>query len=293
MQFQAAAEQIGFDFETGRLDETVHPFCSGLGPGDTRITTRYDPHFFSQAFFGILHEAGHGLYAQGLDAEHYGTPMGDAVSLGIHESQSRMWENFVGRGQAFWDHFFPKAQKVFPDALRDVSQDDFYRAINHVELSFIRVEADEATYNLHILLRFEMEQALIDGDLSAADVPGVWNETFEKYFRLQVPDDAQGCLQDIHWSFGGIGYFPTYTLGNLYAAQFFEQAREDLGDLDALFARGDFSPLKDWLTEKIYRQGMRYPPGKLAEEITGRPLSHVPLVDHLKARFGPLYGIHA
>ena len=288
---KAAASQIGFDFDNGRLDVTAHPFCSGIGPGDTRLTTRYDTHLFAQAFFGTLHESGHGIYDQGLDGAHYGTPMGDAVSLGIHESQSRMWENFVGRSRAFWTHFFPKVQTAFPDALGGVAEDDFYAAINTVSPSFIRVEADEATYNLHIMLRFEMEQALLDGGLQAADVPGAWNETFEKFLGLTPPDDAHGCLQDIHWSGGGIGYFPTYALGNLYAAQFFEQAREDVGDLDAQFAEGNFEPLKNWLTEKIYLQGQRYRANDLVEEVTGKPLSHEPLMRHLKAKYEPLYGI--
>lgn len=286
-----AAEQIGFDFERGRIDETAHPFCSGFGPGDTRLTTRYDEHFFPMAFFGTLHEAGHGIYDQGLNPDHYGTPMGSAVSLGIHESQSRMWENFVGRSRAFWSHFFPKAQAAFPEALGSVSEEDFYFAVNNVEASFIRVEADEVTYNLHILLRFEMEQALMNGGLKVAEVPDAWNETFKKYFGLTPPDDAQGCLQDIHWSFGGIGYFPTYTLGNLYAAQFFEQAREDLGDLDAQFASGEFSKLKNWLNEKIHLPGQKYRASELADEVTGKPLSHAPLIRHLKAKFEPLYGI--
>lgn len=232
-----------------------------------------------------------GTYDQGLDRNHHGTPMGNAISLGIHESQSRMWENFVGRSRSFWAHFFPQAQAAFPDALGRVSADAFYFAINRVEPSFIRVEADEATYNLHILLRFEMEQALISDGLKAGDVPGAWNETFRKYFGMVPPDDAHGCLQDIHWSGGGIGYFPTYTLGNLYAAQFFEQVREDLGDLDAMFAAGDFAPLKTWLTEKIYRHGQRYRAGELVEVVTGKPLSHEPLMRHLKAKFGALYGI--
>ncbi|MDE3000884.1 MAG: carboxypeptidase M32 [Gemmatimonadota bacterium] len=287
----AAAAAIGFDFERGRLDETVHPFCTGIGPGDTRITTRYDRNRFAQAFFGTLHEAGHGLYDQGLDSAHSGTPMADAVSLGIHESQSRMWENFVGRGRAFWTHFFPKARDEFPAALADVSPDAFHFAINHVRPSFIRVEADEATYNLHILLRFALEEALVEGDLAVADVPGAWNERFEKDFSLKPPDDAHGCLQDVHWSAGLIGYFPTYTLGNLYAAQFFESARGDLGDLDGQFAKGEFGPLLGWLRDRIHLQGKRYPAPELVEAVTGKPLGHRALMTHLKARFGPLYGV--
>jgi carboxypeptidase Taq len=288
---QMVAAQIGFNFECGRIDETAHPFCSGFGPGDTRLTTRYDEDFFPQAFFGTMHEAGHGIYDQGLNADYYGTPMGNSTSLGIHESQSRMWENFVGRSRAFWTHFFPKAQEAFPDALAGVSADDFYFAVNNVEASFIRVEADEVTYNLHILLRFEMEQALMNGGLKAADVPGAWNETFEKYFGLTPPDDAHGCLQDIHWSFGGIGYFPTYTLGNLYAAQLFEQARDDLGNLDDQFSAGNFLPLKSWLNEKIHKPGQKYRASELVEVVTGKSLSHDPLVRHLKTKFGALYGV--
>ena len=286
-----AAAQIGFNFDNGRLDITTHPFCSGIGPGDTRLTTRYNTHHFSESFFSIMHEAGHGIYDQGLNDEYYGTPMGSSISLGIHESQSRMWENFVGRSEAFWAHFFPKVQAAFPDALSDVSERDFYGAINTVAPSFIRVEADEATYNLHIMLRFELEQALINGGLKAEDIPGVWNETFEKYLGITPPDDTQGCLQDIHWSGGGIGYFPTYALGNLYAAQFFEQARQEVGDLDAQFAEGVFEPLKNWLTEKIYSQGQRYRANELIEVVTGKPLSHEPLMRHLRAKYEPLYGI--
>ena len=286
-----AASQIGFDFDRGRLDVTTHPFCSGIGPGDTRLTTRYNPRFFSEAFFGTLHEAGHGIYDQGLSAAHRGTPMGESVSLGIHESQSRMWENFVGRSRGFWAHFFPAVQDAFPDALTGVSEGDFYAAVNVVAPSFIRVEADEATYNLHIMLRFEIEQALIDGGLKAEDVPGVWNETFENYLGLTPPDDAMGCLQDIHWSGGGIGYFPTYALGNLYAAQFFERAREEVGDLNAQFAEGQFEPLKNWLTEKIYLQGQRHRASDLVEVVTGKPLSYEPLMRHLRAKYEPLYGV--
>ncbi len=286
-----AAAQIGFNFDNGRLDITTHPFCSGIGPGDTRLTTRYNTHHFSESFFSIMHEAGHGIYDQGLNDEYYGTPMGSSISLGIHESQSRMWENFVGRSEAFWAHFYPKVQAAFPDALSDVSERDFYGAINTIAPSFIRVEADEATYNLHIMLRFELEQALINGGLKAEDVPGVWNETFEKYLGITPPDDTQGCLQDIHWSGGGIGYFPTYALGNLYAAQFFEQARQEVGDLDAQFAEGVFDPLKNWLTEKIYSQGQRYRANELIEVVTGKPLSHEPLMRHLRAKYEPLYGI--
>lgn len=285
------ASAIGYDFEKGRLDVTVHPFCVGIGPGDVRITTRYNPKHFGQAFFGILHEAGHAIYEQGLDPKRHGTPGGDSVSLGIHESQSRMWENLVGRSKPFWRHFFPNAQRIYPEALGEVRFEDFYFAINEAKPSFIRVEADEVTYNLHILVRFEIEQAFFGGDLLPKDIPDAWNERFKSYFDLVPPDDAQGCLQDVHWSAGYIGYFPTYSLGNLYSAQFFNQAKKELGNLEEQFARGEFGNLREWLKEKIHRQGQRYRAEKLVQVITGKPLSHRPLMDYLKTKYSELYGI--
>jgi carboxypeptidase Taq len=286
-----AAKAIGFDFDAGRLDIAAHPFCSGIGPGDCRLTTRYDEHHFPGAFFGTLHEAGHGLYEQGLPHDAFGTAIGEAASLGIHESQSRMWENLVGRSRAFWRHFYPAAQATFPEALGGVAPEAFHWAINDVRPSWIRVEADEVTYNLHIMLRFELEQPLIAGDLAPADVPGVWNETFERYFGMTPPNDALGCLQDVHWSAGLIGYFPTYALGNMYAAQFFEAARQQLGDLDAQFARGEFAPLLDWLRTNIHVRGRQYQANRLVEVVTGRELMSAPLLAHLRDRFRPLYAL--
>ncbi|HLN30649.1 MAG TPA: carboxypeptidase M32 [Gemmataceae bacterium] len=288
---RSAAAAIGFDLEGGRIDVTTHPFCSGIGPGDCRITTRYNPTHFNDAFFGILHEAGHAIYDQGLDPAHFGTPLGSAISLGIHESQSRLWENQVGRSRPFWEHFFPKAKQTFKETLGDVTLDDFFFAINDVHPSYIRVEADEATYNMHVILRFELEQALVTGDLDPDDVPAAWDEKFEKSLQLRPPTNALGCLQDIHWSMGGVGYFPTYTLGNLYAAQFMDQARQDLGDLDGDFRRGEFGRLKGWLNEKIHRPGQRYRAGELCQRITGKPLSHKPLLSYLRKKYAPLYGI--
>jgi carboxypeptidase Taq len=285
------ATAIGYDFERGRLDITVHPFCTGIGPGDIRITTRFNPNHFGQAFFGIMHEAGHGIYEQGLNPERSGTPGGESVSLGIHESQSRMWENLVGRSKAFWKYFFPKAQKTYPEVLGDVKLDDFYFAINDVKPSFIRVEADEVTYNLHILVRFEVEQAFFSGDLAPKDIPGTWNEKFKNYFGIVPPNDAQGCLQDVHWSAGYIGYFPTYALGNLYASQFFAKAEDELGNLDQQFVKGEFSKLRQWFRDKIHCQGQRYRAEKLVQVITGQPLSHRPSMDYLGAKYGEIYGI--
>jgi carboxypeptidase Taq len=288
---EAAAAAFGFDFAGGRLDTTAHPFCSGVGPGDCRITTRYNPRFFSEAFFGVLHETGHALYEQNLPPEHFGTPLGAACSLGIHESQSRLWENQVGRGRAFWGHFFPRLQQTFPAALAGVAFERFYFAVNEVRPSLIRVEADEATYNLHVALRFELELALVSGDLAAADVPGAWNETVKAYLGLDVPDDARGCLQDIHWSFGGIGYFPTYTLGNLYAAQLMAAARRDLGGLDEDFRGGNYGRLKTWLTENVHRHGQRFRAAELCRRATGEPLSARYFSSYLSEKFGPLYGV--
>ena len=286
-----AATQIGFDFRRGRLDVTVHPFCCGLGPNDCRITTRYDEQFFNTAIFGILHEAGHGIYDQGLPGEHFGTPLGEAISLGIHESQSRMWENMVGRSLAFWESSYPLAQRTFPEALGEVPLRTFYFAINDVRPSLVRVEADEATYNLHILVRFELEQDLLDGKLAVADLPEAWRQKYREYLGVRPESDADGVLQDVHWSAGLIGYFPTYTLGNLYAAQFFAQADADLGGLADQFARGEFEPLRRWLREKIHRQGQRFSASELVRQVTGRPLDAQPLLDHLRGKFGPLYGL--
>jgi carboxypeptidase Taq len=285
------AAKIGFDFNRGRLDVTAHPFCSEMGPNDCRITTRYNERHFNEAFFGILHEAGHGMYEQGLPADSYGLPTCMYVSLGIHESQSRMWENLVGRSQAFWEFCYPLAQKAFPEALREVLLDDFYFAINDVRPSLIRVEADEVTYNLHILIRFELELALINDGLSIADVPAAWNEKYRQYLGLTPPDDAHGVLQDIHWSAGLVGYFPTYSLGNLYASQFFAAAQRDLGNLAAQFRRGEFQPLRQWLLEKVHRQGRRYTAAELVEQVTGQPLSHDRLIEHLRGKFGTVYGL--
>jgi carboxypeptidase Taq len=288
---QRVTAAIGYDFSAGRLDVTNHPFCTTLGPRDVRLTTRYDEHFLPGALFSTLHEAGHGMYEQGLPAERFGLPTGQAVSLGIHESQSRMWENLVGRSRAFWEHFYHEAQAAFPAALGGVPLDDFYFAINDVRPSLIRTESDEATYNLHILVRFELEQALLLDELRVPDLPAAWREKYRKYLGIEPPNDADGVLQDVHWSSGAIGYFPTYTLGNLYAAQLFEQADRELGDLHAMFRRGEFLPLRDWLRTKIHSQGRRYPAAELARRITGSPLSHDALMWHLRGKFAPLYGL--
>ncbi len=288
---ETVAAAIGYSFAEGRLDVTAHPFCSGIGPGDCRITTRYNPRHLGQALFGTMHESGHALYELGLPREHFGTPMGEAVSLGIHESQSRMWENMVGRSKSFWKHFFPLAQQTFFHELGDVKFDDFYFAINDVRASYIRVEADEVTYNLHILLRFEMEQAIFDGSLKPKDIPAAWNEKFKAYFGIVPKTDSEGCLQDIHWAAGLFGYFPTYALGNLFAAQFFAKAKADIPDLEEQFERGKFDALLGWLRKNIHSQGQRYHSEDLVKVVTGKKLSHKPLMAYLEKKFKPLYGV--
>jgi carboxypeptidase Taq len=288
---EEAARTIGFDFACGRLDETDHPFCTTLGPSDCRILTRYNEKFFPSAFFGTLHEAGHGMYEQGLRDEHYGLPPGQYASLGIHESQSRMWENSVGRSRAFWSFFFPKAQAKFPGALSDVSLDEFYWAVNDVRPSLIRVESDEATYNLHIIIRFELEQQLIDQSLTIGDLPEAWKEKYQHYLGIAPSSDANGVLQDIHWSAALFGYFATYSLGNIFAAQMFEAAREALGDLNSQFEKGEFSPLLGWLRENVHEPGQRFRGAELCERVCGAPLSSQPLVGYLRSKLMPLYGL--
>jgi carboxypeptidase Taq len=288
---EAVAAAVGFDFRRGRLDTTTHPFFSTLGPDDCRITTRFAERRFTEGLLTILHEVGHGLYEQGLPAEHHGTPLGEAASLGLHESQARLWENAVGRSRPFWRHFFPAARAAFPGVLDDVSPDDFHFAVNAVEGSLTRAGADEATYNLHILVRFELERALIAGDLAAAELPGAWNEAYRHYLGVVPRDAGEGCLQDGHWAGGMFGYFPTYTLGNVFAAQLMEAARRELGDLDAAFARGDFGGLLGWLRERVYRHGGRYPAARLIERATGSPPDHRPLVEGLRRKYAELYGI--
>ncbi len=287
---QEVTSAIGFDFARGRLDRAVHPFCTGLGPWDVRITTRFNEKWFPDGLFSALHEAGHGLYEQGLAGEQFGWPMGSACSLGIHESQSRLWENTVGRSRGFWTHFYPKAQANF-SSLKNVPMDQFYAAINEVKPSMIRVDADEVTYNLHVMLRFELEQALLTGDIDAKDLPEAWNTRFEEIFRIRPQNDTEGCLQDIHWSAGLFGYFATYTLGNVYSAQLYEKAQQDLGDLDEQFAKGEFAPLRTWLNEKIHWQGRRFAPTRLIERVTGRPPAPEPLIASLEAKYGAIYGV--
>jgi carboxypeptidase Taq len=285
------AKAFGYDFKRGRQDKSVHPFTTGFGTGDVRITTRFDPKFLNTALFGTLHETGHALYEQGIDPSFERTTLGGGASLGFHESQSRMWENLVGRSKPFWKAYYPRLQEVFPDHLADVTLNDFYAAINKVERSFIRVDADEATYNLHIMLRVELELALLQGDLAIKDLPQAWNEKFEAYFGLQPPDDAKGVLQDVHWSFGGFGYFSTYTLGNLIAAQLWDRINSDIPDLEQQIESAKFSDLLDWLRLNVHRHGAKFEPLELLDHVVGNGLDVEPYLQYIESKFGEIYAL--
>ena len=290
---RALVARMGFDLAAGRLDESTHPFCDGFGPGDTRLTTRYAPDLFPSALSGTMHETGHALYEQNLPKEaRFGQPVGEAASTGIHESQSRMWENFVGRSRPFWEWALPEIQRSFGDAaLGALDVETAYRGMNVIEPGLIRIESDEATYNLHIMLRFDLERALLSGDLPVSDVPTAWNDRVRADLGIDVPDDKRGCLQDIHWSMGALGYFPTYTLGNLYAGQFWFAIREALPDLDEQVRRGEFGALLEWLRANVFAHGRRFTAPELCRRITGRPLSHEPLLRYLEAKVKPIYGL--
>ncbi|MGE5176618.1 MAG: carboxypeptidase M32 [Hyphomicrobiales bacterium] len=283
-------EAYGFTRESWRLDDTVHPFASRSGPDDIRITTRHAPDSI-HSLFSCMHEFGHGLYEHQVDRALRRTPLGRGASLAIHESQSRLWENQVGRSRAFWRRFYPGLRARFPEVFRSVEVEEFYRAANRVAPTFIRVDSDEATYNLHIILRFEMEQGMITGAIPARDVPDAWNAKVKEYLGLDVPDAARGALQDIHWSQGSIGYFSTYALGNVVAAQIWERLRADLPDLDASIEAGDFAPLRAWLRDRIHRHGRKFAPRDLVRRVTGSDLDPKPLLAYLRGKLGEIYGL--
>jgi len=285
------ARALGYDFDRGRQDKSVHPFTSGFGTGDVRITTRFDQGFLNTALFGTMHEAGHAMYEQGVNPEFDRTPLGITASLAVHESQSRMWENLVGRSRAFWVGFYRRLQEVFPDQLGSVDLETFYRAINKVEPSLIRVEADEATYNLHIMLRFELEIELMEGALEVADLPEAWNSRFQEFLGMVPPDDAKGVLQDIHWSAGMFGYFPTYALGNLVAAQLWDKIREDVPGLETKIGQMDFGDLLGWLRENVHRHGSKFEPVELLTAVTGSGLTAKPYLGYLREKFGDIYSL--
>jgi carboxypeptidase Taq len=283
---------FGFDDGQWRLDRAVHPFAAAISPTDIRVTGRFDEGSLS-GVFAVMHEVGHGLYEHGVDPALARTTLGSGASLGMHESQSRLWENLVGRSEPFWRHWLPRARKRFPAALGDVALEDFLRAVNVVRPTFIRVEADEATYSLHVILRFELEVALMEGTLSVAELPEAWNAKTKELLGIDVPDDARGVLQDIHWAHGELGYFPTYALGNIVAAQLWRAVRADLPALDDQLAAGDYAPLREWLREHVHRHGRTFMPSELLHRAIGAELDPQPLLDHLDAKYRALYRLEA
>jgi carboxypeptidase Taq len=281
--------RFGFDWQRGREDLSVHPFTTGFNIGDVRITTRVEPLRMEMAIFGTMHEAGHGLYEQGINPSLARTPLSAGASMAVHESQSRLWENLVGRSLSFWSFFYPRLQQLFPGQLGNVSLDEFYRGINRVEPSLIRVKADEATYNLHIMLRLELEIALMEGSLAVKDLADAWNSRVKEYLGLTPPDDASGVLQDVHWSQGYFGYFSTYALGNLVSAQIWEALKADLPDLDKNISQGEFRPLLAWLREKIHRHGSKFEPQDLIRKVTGTGITPEPYMRYLTAKYSEIY----
>ena len=283
--------ECGFPADRGRLDRTVHPFCTNFSPNDVRITTRYERDWLPGALFGCLHEMGHAFYELNQRPELEGTPLCGGVSLGVHESQSRLWENQVGRSRGFWQHYYPALQQAFPAQLAAVPVESFYKAINRVTPSLIRVEADEVTYNLHIILRYEMENDLLEKKLSVADAPAAWNEKMHSYLGITPPTDREGILQDIHWSGGGIGYFPTYTLGNILAAQLFAKATAEKPAITDEIRAGRFATLYEWLRVNVHQHGRKYAPAELVRRATGERLTIGPYVKYLREKFGEAYGL--
>lgn len=282
---------LGFDLNAGRIDRSEHPFTTNFSTRDVRLTTRFDEHFLQMSLYGTIHECGHGLYEQGLPNEHEGTPFAEAVSLGIHESQSRFWENMIGRSPAFIRFLMPKLRELFPEALANVSEEAFCFAVNDVKPSLIRVEADEITYNLHIALRFEIEQELFVGNISVQDLPDVWNSKMHSYLGIKPGSDSEGLLQDVHWSHGSFGYFPTYLLGNLYGAQWLHYLSKDIPDLEKRVGKGDLELVLRWMREKIHQHGRKYRAFELVQRVTGEDLNPQYFEEYLKERFGSLYQV--
>ncbi len=284
-------KQMGYDLDAGRQDYAEHPFSTSFSPVDVRITTRVDENNFASLLWSSIHEGGHALYEQGLPEQEYGMPLGTAVSLSVHESQSRIWENCAGRSLPFWKFFFPLLQECFPDQLRDVSVQEFYKGLNKVQPSLIRTEADEITYHFHVMIRYEIEKALLGNEVSIRELSAMWNEYYDKYLDIKVPDDRQGILQDVHWSHGSFGYFPTYSLGSFYAAQFFEQAEKDIAGLTEKVENGTLSVLLHWLRSKVHQHGRRYRSEDLCRQITGRGLDFSSFMRYSEKKYGAIYAL--
>ncbi len=287
---QEIIKAYGYDFQRGRQDKTHHPFMTKFSIGDVRITTRVKEHDLSEALFSTLHEAGHALYEQGINPAYEGTPLNGGTSAGVHESQSRLWENLVGRSRTFWEHYYPKLQATFPEQLYHVPLETFYRAINKVQRSLIRTDADEVTYNLHVMIRFDLELALLEGKLAVKDLPAAWHARYESDLGLRAPDDRDGVLQDVHWYSGQVGgVFQGYTLGNIMSALFYAQALQAHPTIPAEIGAGEFGTLHGWLRENIYQHGSKFTANELVERVTGGPLTIAPYIQYLRAKYGELY----
>ncbi len=282
-------KQMGYNFDSGRQDISAHPFSSHFSPEDARVTTRIDENNLSEMIWSCIHEGGHALYEQGILSENYGTPLGNTVSLGIHESQSRLWENHVGRSLEYWKHNYPVLKSLFPDKLKNVDYNKFYEAANNVKPSLIRTNADELTYHLHVLIRYEIEKGLIEGSIMVNDLPSIWNEKYYNYLGIKVPNDSKGVLQDIHWSHGSFGYFPTYTIGSFYAAQFFHQASKEIPDINKKILMGDTSKLLNWLRNNIHKHGERYDAKDLCKNITGKELDFNYFMKYVTEKYSDIY----
>ena len=280
---------FGYDWKHGRQDKSAHPFTQDIGIGDVRITTRVLQDYFPSAFFSTTHESGHGIYGQGVAPELDRTPLSKGASLALHESQSRLYENLIGRSRPFWYHYYPRLQELFPSQLGNVPLDDFYKAINKVEPSLIRVEADEATYNLHIMLRLELEIALLEGSLEVKNLPEAWNAGMQDYLGLTPPDDSSGVLQDVHWSHGSFGYFSTYALGNLISAQLWESMLQDIPNVEDHIRHGDFNALTSWMREKVHHHGRKFEPQELVQRITGSKINEAPYLRYLTKKYSEIY----
>jgi carboxypeptidase Taq len=285
-------KQMGFDFTAGRQDKSSHPFTTSFSPQDVRLTTRIQENDLSEMIWSCIHEGGHGLYEQGLAIEEYGMPLGEAISLGIHESQSRLWENNVGRSLPYWKHNINLIKSYFPEQLKEVSAENFYFAMNKVSPSLIRTSADELTYHFHIMIRFEIEKALFENTIQVKDLPAIWNEKYKNYLGLDVPSDAQGVLQDIHWSHGSFGYFPTYSIGSFYAAQFFAQAKKELNQFSTQIENGKLTDLLSWLRNKVHKHGRFYTSNELCQEICGEPLNVSYFMEYIKTKYSEIYNLN-
>jgi carboxypeptidase Taq len=289
----AVVKRLGYDFDRGRIDKTHHPFCTKFSAGDVRITTRFDAHDISDALFSSIHEAGHAMYEQGVAPALAGTPLGRGTSAGVHESQSRLWENIIGRSREFWRFFYPALQDAFPDTFRSLPRDTFYRAVNKVQRSLIRTDADEVTYNLHVMMRFDLEGDMLEGRLKVKDLPEAWRARMQADLGIALKDDATGCLQDVHWFSGGIGgSFQGYTIGNILSAQFHAAALKAQPEITADIERGDFSPLHRWLNAQVYRHGRKFEPAELVESATGSPMTIAPYLGYLRSKYGELYALN-